>query len=189
MNYSANDRELLGLIGFLKHFRRFWNLSTNASPGQGTCAGRCPVESKAWKNLLNVQNITTIDGDLTTQRKFKAKLKTDQFFGLIGIQNFTSQFWKHLIKLLDLKLKMSTRNHPQSDRQSEVLNKSLAEYLRLFCSHKQTNWDEHVAIAEFACSSSVFEATGLTPFVMDMGGRPRVRYNCCRDDTRAEISL
>lgn len=73
------------------------------------------------------------------------------------------------MKLLSVQVKMSTSNHPQSDGQNEEMNRIVEKYLRMFCSHEQTDWDQHVAKAEFAYSSSVFDASGLTPFVMDLG--------------------
>jgi hypothetical protein len=42
---------------------------------------------------------------------------------------FTSQFWKHLFKVLDVKLALSTTYHPQTDGQSERVNQSLEMYL------------------------------------------------------------
>jgi hypothetical protein len=38
---------------------------------------------------------------------------------------FTSSFWQHLFKLQGTTLAMTSAYHPQSDRQSEVLNKGL----------------------------------------------------------------
>ena len=49
---------------------------------------------------------------------------------------FTSQFWKELMQLQGIELAMSSAYHPQTDGQTEVMNKSLEQYLRAFAADK-----------------------------------------------------
>ena len=43
---------------------------------------------------------------------------------------FTSKFWRELIKLLDIKVNMSTAYHPQTNGQVERINRILEDYIR-----------------------------------------------------------
>ena len=49
---------------------------------------------------------------------------------------FTSKFWSELLRLQGVTLAMSSTYHPQSDGQTEVVNKSLEHYLRAFAVNK-----------------------------------------------------
>ena len=43
---------------------------------------------------------------------------------------FTSHVWQDLFQLAGVKLRLSTAFHPQTDGQSEVVNKVISMYLR-----------------------------------------------------------
>ena len=74
------------------------------------------------------------------------QLLLDQIFKLHGMPTsivfdgdptFTSKFWQELFKIQGTQLKMSTSYHPQTDGQTEAVNKCLETYLRCFASEKQ----------------------------------------------------
>ena len=47
---------------------------------------------------------------------------------------FIGRFWVELFKLLGSKLKFSTTNRPQTDKQTERINALLEDYLRCPCA-------------------------------------------------------
>jgi len=53
---------------------------------------------------------------------------------------FTSIFWKELMRLLGVKLHMTTAFHPQSDGQTEAANRVIAMYLRCFSGDRPRDW-------------------------------------------------
>lgn len=65
---------------------------------------------------------------------------------------FTGNVWKDLFKLAGVKLKMSTAFHPQTDGQSEVVNKTIAMYLRCITGDRPRAWVDWLAWAEYCLS-------------------------------------
>src|SRR5947207_4840471 len=63
---------------------------------------------------------------------------------------FTSQFWNALTKSLDLKKRLSTAFHPQTDGQTERTNQTAEQYLRIYCNYQQDNWFDLLSLAEFS---------------------------------------
>jgi len=85
---------------------------------------------------------------------------------------FTSNFWKSLFNHIGTKLAMSTAFHPQTDGQTERMNRTLEEMLRAYSTYKQDTWDEYLPAAEFAYNNSKQASTGFTPFELDCGQHP-----------------
>lgn len=59
---------------------------------------------------------------------------------------------------------MSTSYHPQSDGQTEVLNRVLQQYLRAFVHNKPSDWGKYLSLVEWSYNTASHSATGLTPF-------------------------
>ncbi|GJZ89842.1 retrotransposon-related protein [Tanacetum coccineum] len=57
---------------------------------------------------------------------------------------FMSLFWQSLFKVLQVKLKMSTAYHSQTDGETEIVNKCLETYLRCMTEEKPEDWDSAV---------------------------------------------
>ncbi|WVZ12616.1 hypothetical protein V8G54_017146 [Vigna mungo] len=71
---------------------------------------------------------------------------------------FLSIFWKELFKGQGTQLKMSTAYHPETDGQTEVLNRVLEGYLRCFCSKQPKGWMTYNTSYQGAIRYTPFEA-------------------------------
>jgi len=60
---------------------------------------------------------------------------------------------------------LSTAFHPQTDGQTERMNQELEQYLRFFVEHRQKDWPEWLAAAEFAVNNKVHTATKVSLFM------------------------
>jgi hypothetical protein len=85
---------------------------------------------------------------------------------------FLSHFWQELFKLSGTKLRMSTAYHPQSDGQTEIVNKVLQQYLRCFVHNKPKQWGQYLHWAEWHYNTSIHTATGFSPFQIVYGRPP-----------------
>ena len=85
---------------------------------------------------------------------------------------FTSKAYKELTQRLGIKLLMSSANHPQTDGQTESVNKVLIRLLRSYCSIDWDSWDRFLPQVEFVYNSTFNAATQSTPFEVDLGYIP-----------------
>jgi hypothetical protein len=87
---------------------------------------------------------------------------------------FLSHFWKTLWRKLGTKLLFSTACHPQTDGQTEVVNRTLSSLLRAVIHKNLKSWDTCLPIVEFAYNRSVHGATKFSPFEVVYGFNPCV---------------
>ncbi|KAE8185881.1 hypothetical protein A4X06_0g7125 [Tilletia controversa] len=87
---------------------------------------------------------------------------------------FTSEFWECLTKSLDIKLRMSTAYHPQTDGLVERMNQQLEIMLRHYVAIDQHDWDSKLAPLAMAHNAQKQESTGQSPFMLAFGREPSI---------------
>ncbi|GKC75614.1 putative reverse transcriptase domain-containing protein [Tanacetum coccineum] len=85
---------------------------------------------------------------------------------------FVGHFWRTLWRKLGTQLQFSSSHHPQTDGQTEVVNRSLGNLLRSLVRENPRQWDLVLPQAEFSYNRSQNRTTGKTPFEVVNGVNP-----------------
>ncbi|GBG58886.1 hypothetical protein CBR_g24238 [Chara braunii] len=86
---------------------------------------------------------------------------------------FTSQNWQELMGVYGSKLLMSSGRHPETNGQTEQMNKILQQVLRMYIRPDQINWDEMLPKVASAYNNSMHLSTCRTPNELHKSFRPR----------------
>ncbi len=138
---------------------------------------RLPMTAAGHDAILTVvDRLTKMAHFIPTTTTVTAEAAAKQFFaGVVRLHGlpksivsdrdskFTSAFWKELFKLTGTSLDMSTARHPQTDGQSERMNRTLEEMLRAYAV-EAPQWDELLPALEFAYNDSAQDSTRHSPF-------------------------
>lgn len=89
-----------------------------------------------------------------------------------GDNVFLAKFWCELFRLQGTKLKHSSAYHPQTDGQTEVVNRGIETYMCCFTSTRPKEWFRFLQWAEFSYNASLHVLAHLTPFRIVYGRDP-----------------
>lgn len=85
---------------------------------------------------------------------------------------FLSEFWHQLHRMFGAQLRMSSAYHPQTDGQTERMNRTIEDVLRHYIGPFQSNWEQLLPMAEFSINNSLSDSTGTTAFLLNYGQHP-----------------
>jgi len=124
--------------------------------------------------------VATMEG---TTAEGLARLFRDNVWRLHGLPEsvvsdrgpqFAAEFTKELKRMLGIQMKLSTAFHPQTNEQTEHMNQELEQYLRFFVDHRQKDWPEWLALAEFAVNNKIHSTTKVSLFMENYGREVRM---------------
>jgi hypothetical protein len=85
---------------------------------------------------------------------------------------FTGIFWHELFRLHGTKFNFSSAYHPQTNSQTEVVNRTIEMYLRCFTSSSPKQWAKWLPWVEYCYNTGYHSATKRTPFQIVYGRPP-----------------
>ena len=77
-------------------------------------------------------------------------------------------------EVLSTRLDMSTADHPQTDGQTERVNRVIEDNLRSVCAETPKRWSTMLPLVKFALNNAVHASTGCTPFYVNGLTHPRI---------------
>ncbi|MBW0488441.1 hypothetical protein O181_028156 [Austropuccinia psidii MF-1] len=77
---------------------------------------------------------------------------------------FVSSLWTNIFQQLNISRDLSTDFHPETDVQTERVNQILEQYLWMYVSYHQDDWNTWLPLAEFAYNNSDHSSTKQFPF-------------------------
>ena len=89
---------------------------------------------------------------------------------------FVAGLMRELNEMLEIKSKLSTVFHLQTDEQTERVNQELEQYLRMFIDHRQEQWPEWLGTAEFVYNNKAHSSTRTSPFKANYRQDPRMGF-------------
>jgi len=90
---------------------------------------------------------------------------------------FLIHFWRTFWGKIGTKLLFSTTCHPQTDRQTEVVNRTLSSLLRAVIKKNSNSWEECLPHVEFAYNRAVHHTTQFSPFEIVYGFNPLTPFD------------
>ncbi|ESK81556.1 hypothetical protein Moror_5099 [Moniliophthora roreri MCA 2997] len=68
-----------------------------------------------------------------------------------------------------MMLHFTSSYHPEADGQTKQANQTLEQYLWMYCTYQQDNWDILLPLAEFTYNNAPNASTGVSPFFANKG--------------------
>jgi transposase InsO family protein len=85
---------------------------------------------------------------------------------------FAAHAFQELLKLLNIKLNLTTAYHPQSDGATKRVNQEIEAYLSIYCTSHPENWLYSLSILEFTHNNRRHAEQIHSPFELIQGDNP-----------------
>ena len=92
---------------------------------------------------------------------------------VVGKPIYNTPSHKELNRKLNIKLRLSTAYHSQTDGLSERAVQTLKQYLRIYCHDRQNRWRAWLPLAEFAYNTTSTTTHGYSAYRSLYGYNPR----------------
>lgn len=99
---------------------------------------------------------------------------------------FLSKFWKELFSRSGMTLCMSTAYHPETDGQTEIVNKTIEGYLRSTIADNPRQWIELLPWVELWYNTTYHHGIGTSLFQLVYGRPPPIMATYILGDSRVE---
>jgi len=100
---------------------------------------------------------------------------------------FTLLFWSKLCYHMQIRRRLSTAFHPQTNGQTRRQNQALEQYLRLYVNEEQCSWVKLLLMAEFAYNWAVYATTLELPFFWNYGWNLDIHFDVEDNATRRGV--
>ena len=101
---------------------------------------------------------------------------------------FLSTFWKDIFRLTSIELTPSTSYHPQTDGQTEIVNKWVEGYLRNYIAGQKRSWVKWLYLGEDYYNSTYHMPIWMTPFYALYSYEPLSFIEFALSDSRAPLA-
>jgi hypothetical protein len=104
-------------------------------------------------------------------------------------RKFLSYFWNTLWAKLGTKLLFSTTCHPQTDGQTEVVNHTLSNMLRVVIKKNLKMWEDCLPHVKFAYNRAEHSTTNVCPFEVVFGFEPHTPIDLLSLPLQQQVNL
>ena len=85
---------------------------------------------------------------------------------------FVNRFWQEFMAYQGVQVQLSTAYHPQTNEQSEVVNRCLETYLRCMCSNSPKQWSKWLPLAKWWYNITYNSSIKASPYEIVYGQAP-----------------